>query len=312
MDIDLDGVRTWYDERGTGEPLVLLHGGLSDSRDFAGNLDALAEHHRTFLPDRRGHGRTPDVEGPFSADALAGDVIAFLEQVVGGPARVVGYSAGATVALHVAARRPDLVERLVLISGAFDATGLLLRPSAGGPVPPELVATYAEVSPDGAEHFPVILDKVVRAVAEPGLSTAELAAIGCRTLVVSGDDDLVSLDHTLALYRALPFSALAVVPETSHLLLHEKPAEVTALVAAFLAGDPAPTRMPIRRAAAPDGFPARLGKVARRELAVHGYTRWEQLTTVTPAQLLEIHGVGPKAIRILTEELAERNMSFAG
>ncbi len=59
-------------------------------------------------------------------------------------------------------------------------------------------------------------------------------------------------------------------------------------------------------------YPPRLGKVARRELAVHGYTRWDQLTAVTLAQLLAIHGVGPKAIRILTEELAERNLSFAG
>lgn len=59
-------------------------------------------------------------------------------------------------------------------------------------------------------------------------------------------------------------------------------------------------------------YPPRLGKVARRELAVHGYTRYDQLTTVTPAQLLAIHGVGPKAIRILTEELAARNLSFAG
>ncbi|GAA2570202.1 alpha/beta fold hydrolase [Pseudonocardia hydrocarbonoxydans] len=310
--IDLDGVRTWYDERGTGDPLVLLHGGLSDSRDFTGNLDALAGHYRTFLPDRRGHGRTPDVVGPFTGDALAGDVIAFLEQVVGGPARLVGYSAGATVALHVAVRRPDLVERLVSISGAFDADGLLLRPSADGPMPPQIVAAYAEVSPDGAEHFPIILDKVVEAAAQPGLTLSDLTSVPCRALVLSGDDDLVSLDHTLALYRALPDSALAIVPEASHLLMHEKPAEVTALVAAFLIGDPVPTLMPIRRAGAPDEFPARLGKVALRELAVHGYTSWAQLAAVTPAQLLAIHGVGPKAIRILTEELAERNLSFAG
>ena len=54
----------------------------------------------------------------------------------------------------------------------------------------------------------------------------------------------------------------------------------------------------------------RIGKVARRELALHGYTRYEQLTGVTPARLLAIHGVGPKAIRILEEELAERRLAF--
>jgi hypothetical protein len=58
-------------------------------------------------------------------------------------------------------------------------------------------------------------------------------------------------------------------------------------------------------------FPQRMGKVAPRELASNGYTRYEHLTTVTPKELLKIHGVGPKAIRILEEELAARGLSFA-
>jgi pimeloyl-ACP methyl ester carboxylesterase len=62
------------------------------------------------------------------------------------------------------------------------------------------------------------------------------------------DDDIVSLEHTLAMYRALPAGQLAVIPGTSHLLLHEKPEQCTRLVADFLTQDGAPTRMPIRRA----------------------------------------------------------------
>ena len=58
-------------------------------------------------------------------------------------------------------------------------------------------------------------------------------------------------------------------------------------------------------------FPRNMGKVAPRQLALHGYTRFEHLTTVTQAELLKIHGVGPKAIRILEEELAARGLSFA-
>lgn len=57
-------------------------------------------------------------------------------------------------------------------------------------------------------------------------------------------------------------------------------------------------------------FPHGIGKVATRELAANGYTRYEQLTTVSAKALLRIHGIGPKAIRILTEELAERDLAF--
>ena len=56
----------------------------------------------------------------------------------------------------------------------------------------------------------------------------------------------------------------------------------------------------------------RIGKVARRELGHHGHVTYADLTRVSTAELLRIHGVGPKAIRILTEELAERGLTFRG
>ena len=58
----LGGVRTWYEERGEGAPLVLLHGGMGDVRDFTANIDALAARFRVFVPERRGYGNTADVE----------------------------------------------------------------------------------------------------------------------------------------------------------------------------------------------------------------------------------------------------------
>ncbi|MCG5220378.1 alpha/beta fold hydrolase [Streptosporangium sp. KLBMP 9127] len=251
--VNVNGVRMWFDEQGDGDPLVLLHGGLTDSRDFAGNLATPASRFRLLLPDRRGHGHTADVAGPITVGVMAQDTIAFLEKVADGPVRLAGYSAGAVVALWVAVRRPDLVERLVLISGGFHPDGMILRPDADGTPPEPLVAAYAEVSPDGADHFPVVLAKIARSVnEEPGLTPADLAAVTCPALVMAADDDIVTLEHTLALYRGLPDAQLAIVPGTSHLLLHEKPELCTRLVTDFLADPPAPTWMPIRRAAAQD------------------------------------------------------------
>jgi pimeloyl-ACP methyl ester carboxylesterase len=250
--VEVNGVPMWYDERGEGDPLVLLHGGLTNSRDFTGNLDTLASRLRLLLPERRGHGHTADVAGPITLEVMAQDTIAFLDKVVGGPARLVGYSAGATVALRVAVGRPDLVDRLVLISGAFHRDGTILRPTADAAPPPQLVAAYAEVSPDGAEHLPVVIAKIAQSVAEePGLTAADLGAVACPTLVMAGDDDNVTLEHTLALYRGLRNAQLAIVPAASHLLLLEKPELCTRLVTDFLTTDSTPTMMPIRRATQP-------------------------------------------------------------
>src|SRR5688572_1011268 len=123
--VDLRGIRTWYQESGEGPPLVMLHPGGVDSRALAPNAEALAEHFHVWLPERRGHGRTPDTDAPYSYDAGADDTIQFLEQIVGGPARLLGMSDGAIVALHVALKRPALVERLVFAGGVFHTDGWL-------------------------------------------------------------------------------------------------------------------------------------------------------------------------------------------
>ncbi|MEV5687586.1 alpha/beta hydrolase [Streptomyces sp. NPDC052164] len=247
--IQLGEVATWYDEQGDGEPVVLLHGGFVDSRMFVPALPVL-DGLRVITVDRRGHGHTPDVHGPLSYDVMADDMIAFLEKAVGGPAHLVGHSDGANVAMIVAMRRPDLVQRLVLISGNFRHDGLVPGVLDGfAEAVPYLGARYGEVSPDGQEHFPVVVDKLLRmARSEPNLTEDDLGRIASRTLVMSGDDDAVTLEHTIALYRAIPESELAVVPGTSHLLVMEKPEPVYRAILDFLTTNPTQTRQPIRRA----------------------------------------------------------------
>lgn len=247
--VDLNGVRTWYDERGAGDPLVLLHPGLVDSRAFGPNLGALAAQFRTFTPERRGHGHTPDV-GAISFDLMAEDTIQFFERVVGGPARLLGCSDGAVVALLVALRRPDLVARLVFVAGVFHHQGWLPGVIDPNNKPPEfLAASYGEVSPDGVAHFPVMVDKLARMhMIEPSLSEAELSQVTARTLVMIGDDDEVALEHAFALYRALPNGELAIIPGTSHGLLVEKPEICNSIILDFLRNEPVQTFAPIRRA----------------------------------------------------------------
>jgi pimeloyl-ACP methyl ester carboxylesterase len=83
---------------------------------------------------------------------------------------------------------------------------------------------------------------------EPTLTASELSGVTSRTLVMLGDDDEVTLEHATATYRGLPDAELAVVPGTSHGLLHEKPALCNTIVVDFLTTDPVPTIAPVRRA----------------------------------------------------------------
>jgi pimeloyl-ACP methyl ester carboxylesterase len=241
----VNGRRTWCEVRGEGEPLVLLHGGFSDSRDWEPSLARLADRFQVFLVDRRGHGRTPDVPGPVSMGVLTDDVISFLEQVVGGSAHLAGYSAGGVVALGVAQWRPDLVRRLVVLNTAYAKDGWVFLPQPGGELPAEVADRYAEVSPDGRDHLPVVVDKFARAAHDPDV--LDPARITSPTLVLASDDDIIHLEHTVALYQRIPNAQLCVLPGTSHLMPFEQPDLCTTLVADFLTTTPKPL-MPIRRA----------------------------------------------------------------
>jgi pimeloyl-ACP methyl ester carboxylesterase len=258
--VKIGELNTWYDEQGAGEPLVLLHGGLSTNETWTGQLPDFGARFRVIAPERRGHGHTPDVEGSLSYDVMADDTISFLEGVVGGPAHLVGWSDGGILGLLVAMARPDLVRKLVAISANFDTSGLVpdaMEDATSMTADSDDLAVfrtaYEAVSPDGPGHWPVVFAKFQEMVStQPNITVEQLGRISAPTLVLAGDDDMISLEHTSALFRAIPNSELAVVPGTSHALPMEKPYLVNRIVLDFLENEPVPTFMPLRRSAGAD------------------------------------------------------------
>lgn len=254
--VDLSGRKTWYEVEGEGDPLVLLHGGMVTNDTWAMQRPDLAAKYRVYLPERRGHGHTPDIEGPYHYEDVAGDTIEFLSTVVGGPAHLVGWSDGAIISLLVAIARPDLIRKIVVMgantvpaSALPESAPMLEHMTADGPDLATFRAMYEAASPDGPDHWPVVFDKLIAMYrSEPNIPERDLARIGARTLVLVGDDDMMSLEHTGALYRAIPNSELAVVPGASHALMMEKPTLVNSLILDFLDNEPVPTLIPIRRA----------------------------------------------------------------
>ena len=251
--IDINGHPTWIDDRGSGdETVLLLHGGMSHSDELTSVLaEPLLERYRVVAFDRKAHGYTADAGGPFHYADMAGDTIDVLEQVVGGAAHLIGWSDGGIIALLVAMRRPDLVGRIVAIGANYHFDGLhpvdLDDNSSVGEL---IMQGYAERSPDGAEHFAELFERFQTMVTtEPTLTKDELATITAPALIMAGDDDMVRLDHTCALYEALPAGQLVIVPGTSHVLPLERPAEVARIIMDFLASEvPPATFLPIRRA----------------------------------------------------------------
>jgi pimeloyl-ACP methyl ester carboxylesterase len=250
--VDILGHPTWISV-GTenNETVLLLHGGIVDSRSLLDSIGpALSDRYSVAAFDRRGHGRTADTAEALHYDAMADETIGVLEYLAR-PAHLVGHSDGGDVGLLVAMRRPDLVQRLVLIGSNFHHAGLLpIGELKDTPDVYEMFATmYGECSPDGREHFDEFLAKTYAMWAsEPTLTPADLATVAVPVLVLVGDDDAITLSHTCSLYESIPGAQLAVVPGASHLLPVEQPEETVRIIRKFLESSlPPATLMPIRR-----------------------------------------------------------------
>ena len=240
--VDVSGRRTWHHVIGDhGDPVALLHGAFAGASSWSAQTPALAAAgRRVHLPERRGHAHTPDVPGPLSYAVMATDACAYIEQIVGGAADVIGWSDGAIVGLLTALERPDLVRRLVLIGQYYNSAG---RSHVGEELEhlltlPEVVtflrSEYDEVSPDGPEHFEIVHAKVMTMVqAEPEIDLEQLGRVTCPTLVMQGDHDIATVDHAAAVVDALPNARLSILPGTN-LLPTETPDVVNRVVIAFL------------------------------------------------------------------------------
>jgi pimeloyl-ACP methyl ester carboxylesterase len=246
--VNAGGVSTYYETHGEGAPLILLHGGLATAESWAMQTPALAERYRVYVPERRGHGRTPDVAGPMTYEMMAADTAAFLDASGTGAAHLVGWSDGAVVGMLVALRRPEMVRKLVVIGQYFNFDGQVPEFRAmidywGYNIPEELHELYDQASPDGPEHFPVVLEKMMRMWREePDISLPELAGVRAPTLVMQGDDDIVQVEHSTAVAATLPDAQLAVIPGSSHMAPLEKPDLVNRLILDFLS-DHQPEKM---------------------------------------------------------------------
>jgi len=242
--LPIQGSKIYYETAGQGDLLLLLHGGFGTNEDFSHQSPELAKHFRVFAFERPGHGHTADTPGPFTFDSMTKSTTEFIEALKLGPAHLVGWSDGAIVALLLAISRPDLVKRVISIGGSFNYNSLppasieWLRKATVEDfrkAEPSLERVYGQVSPDGIAHFPVVFKKTIRLwLEEPNIQPEELARIRSPVLVMAGDHDAVTAEHTLQLFRSVKNGELCIVPGTTHFLLSEKPDYANRVILEFL------------------------------------------------------------------------------
>jgi pimeloyl-ACP methyl ester carboxylesterase len=244
---DVNGLSLHYEEHGSGEPLILLHGGIGAGEMFAPIVPALTEGRRVITVDLQGHGGTADVDRPLRPEDMADDIAALLDHLGLEQIDLMGYSLGGIVALRTAIQHPERVRRLVLVSVAFRRDGshpevvqamdqmsaAVAEPMRQSPV----YEQYARLAPR-VEDWPVLIAKISDALKIDYDWTADVDRITARTLLVFADADSIRPAHIVEFFALLggglrdagwdnsaqPSNQLAVLPGRTHYDVYLAPA----------------------------------------------------------------------------------------
>lgn len=253
--VEVNGMQMYYEVSGAGDPLIVLHGAYMNIPAMGPIIPMLARTHRVYALELQGHGRTTDIDRPITYPNLADDVAAFMDAVGLPKADVFGYSMGAAVGLQLAIRHPEKVNRLVAASVAYDVEGWQpafrefipqLSPGMFVGTPMEDEYRKLAANPNG---FRALVEKLIALEHEPVAWEDDVRALKVPVLIIAGDADVVTLEHTVALFRLLgggvmgdmgaplPASRLAVLPATSHTAVINQPELLYALIEPFLKGE---------------------------------------------------------------------------
>jgi pimeloyl-ACP methyl ester carboxylesterase len=236
--IEHEGARIWYSTYGSGLAVILLHGGLGHSGNWAYQVPALVKSgYRVVLIDSRGHGRSTRDERAYSYELMASDVLAVMDALRIEQASLIGWSDGACIALVLAANAPARVARVFFFACNMDPSGTkALEPS---PIIDRCFSRHAKdyaqlsATPDRFKAFVEAVSLMMKT--QPNYSAGDLAKIVVSVTIALGEhDEFIKREHAQYLARAIPQAKFLLLPDVSHFAPLQRPEQFTQAIVDFL------------------------------------------------------------------------------
>jgi len=219
----INDMEMYYETRGDGEPLVLLHGGGGAGVNWELIFDVAPPDYRLVIPDLRGHGRSTNPSTQFSFRQAAKDVLALMDRLRIDRFKAIGLSMGAKTLLHAATQQPDRIEAMVLVSATpyfpEQARALMrqLTPETRSEAEWQQMRQWHKHGDEQIRQLWRQMNALKDSYDDVNFTPPLLSTITARTLLVHGDrDPLYPVKLALEMYEAIPRSYLWVVPNAGH------------------------------------------------------------------------------------------------
>jgi pimeloyl-ACP methyl ester carboxylesterase len=217
----INGIKMYYEIHGesTAIPLVLIHGGGSTiPSNWGAVLPLFAEQYKVIAMELQAHGRTSDRDAEESFKQDAADVIALLQHLKINKANFAGFSNGASTTLEIAINYPAIVNKAVVISGVYKRDGMIpgffegLQQATFKDMPEALKKAYLDVNPDEKGLLNMFNRDRARMLSLTDRTDDEMRSIKAPVLLMVGDQDVITVEHTVQMHKLIPGSRLAVLP----------------------------------------------------------------------------------------------------
>ncbi|HEY0794805.1 MAG TPA: alpha/beta hydrolase, partial [Acidisarcina sp.] len=247
----------YFTERGSGPPLLLVHGLMIDGEMFELVVDQFGAHHRVIVPDLRGFGRSRDLPPPYTASQLADDLMRLLHHLGIESTAVLGYSHGGAIAQQLVLDHPRVCERLVLAC-AYAHNMASFREKIDGHMAPLFVRALGmkrfakvvvslgakQLDKACAEHVEGLMarqdEKLMLVAWKEAMafdSRGRLGEIRCPTLIIAGSKDIaVPIHHAKMLHDGIVGSRLQIIDGANHAMIWSNPEELVRVAEGFLSG----------------------------------------------------------------------------
>jgi pimeloyl-ACP methyl ester carboxylesterase len=216
---NIRGFKMYCEVYGSGKPLLMIHGNGGSIGSMKNNIPYFAQHYKVIATDSRAHGRSVDDNDSLSFEMMADDEAALLDSMHIDSAYVLGWSDGGIVALCLAMRHPDKVIKLA-------STGANLWPDSTALIPSLWKQEQHHYDSMHTATFTTAKEKNDWKIfmldwLQPNIPLTALQAIRCPSLIISGDHDLIVLQHTVQIFQNIPHAYLWILPKSHHATLTE-------------------------------------------------------------------------------------------